>query len=215
MMSGGVKNVVFDLGGVLIDWNPEHLYRKLVPNAAEREVFLTEVCTRDWHYNHDKGVPFSENAKELLNKYSDNARITALILDWKDRFNEMNKGPIQGTVDILTRLHGAGVGLYALTNWAAEFFPPPKELFPFLSLFKEIVVSGIERVAKPDPAIYRILLMRTGIVPSETLFIDDRKENLDSARDLGIQTLLFTTAESLERDLATFSLPVSFSRPQM
>lgn len=214
-MGAVLKNVVFDLGGVLIDWNPEHLYRKLIPDDAERKLFLTEVCTRDRHYRHDKGCSFAENARELLDKYAEDVRTTSLILAWRDRFNEMNKEPIQGTVDILTQLHRAGTGLYALTNWVAEFFPPPKERFPFLSFFKKIVVSGVERVAKPEPAIYQIFLMRTGIVPSETVFIDDRKENLDPAKALGIQTLFFTTPKALGCDLAAFGLPVSFPCPQL
>jgi len=212
-MASQIKNVIFDLGGVLIDWNPEYLYRKLIPDTTERQRFLTEICTPAWHTRHDEGVPFEQNAKPLLEKYADDKSITSWILAWRDRFNEMNKRPISGTVDVLNELRAAQTHVFALTNWSAEFFPPPRERFPFLSAFEDIVVSGIERVAKPDPKIYEILLERTKINPEESVFIDNMNYNLPPAAQLGLKTVLFVTPEALRTDLVNLGLPLSSSLP--
>jgi len=204
-----IRNVIFDLGGVLIDWNPEYLYRKLIPDEKERHRFLTEICTDEWHYRHDAGVSFAENAKPLLEKYADNEHLKSLILAWYDQFDDMNKSPICGTVDIMNELRSAQIHVYALTNWSAEFFPPSKEKFPFLADFEDIVVSGIERVAKPDQEIYKILLDRAKINPKESVFIDNTERNLPPAAQLGITPVHFTTPEALRADLIKLQLPLS------
>ena len=205
-MIASINTVVFDLGGVLIEWDPEHLYRRLIPDDTERADFLTHVCTREWHERHDAGASFASNAQDLFLKYADNPRIQGLIKAWGNRFDEMIVDSLQGTQKILHDLHGAGTRLYALTNWPAEAFGAARRRFSFLSLFQDIVVSGDEGIKKPDRAIYEILLKRTSINPAQTIYIDDRAENLVPAADLGMTPILFTTPENLAVELRRFSL---------
>ncbi|MDR3425745.1 MAG: HAD family phosphatase [Alphaproteobacteria bacterium] len=208
-MTASFTSVVFDLGGVLIDWDPEYLYRKLIPNDEERHDFLTKVCTREWHNRHDKGVSFADNARELSEKYPNDPRLRSLIYAWGERYEEMFSGSIQGSVKILEELNDAKVALYALTNWSAEYYPKACKSFPFLFLFKDAVVSGEEHVMKPDPQIYEILLERTKIDPRRAIYIDDRKENLLPASALGFTTILFTTPEALRAELIRHRLPLA------
>ena len=209
MTAHPITSVVFDLGGVLVDCNPDYLYRKLIPDEKERQHFRAHVCTRQWHHSHDLGVSFVDNAQLLLKNYPNDPRMQSLIKAWGTRYGEMFSGPIDKTVDILTELHKAGMPLYALTNWSADDFPVARKRFPFFSLFKDIVVSGIERVTKPDRKIYEILLERTKIDPHNAVFIDDREDNLTPAAALGFTTLLFTTPEKLRNDLINLNLPLA------
>jgi len=206
-MTRAISSVVFDLGGVLIDWNPEYLYRTLIPDDTERAYFLTQVCTRTWHERHDAGVSFADNAQELLEKYHGDTRMQTFIYAWGARFGEMLNGTIDGTVDILSDLHRRGIPIYALTNWPSEAFGPAKKRFPFLSWFKDTIVSGEEHIKKPDPALYETLLKRTGIDAGSSLYIDDREENLVPARALGFQTILFTTPDALVTELGQYNFP--------
>jgi 2-haloacid dehalogenase len=205
-MTTAINTVVFDLGGVLIDWNPEYLYRKLIPDEKERRNFLMNVCTREWHYLHDKGATFADNARELIEKYPNDPHIQSLIGAWSNRFDEMFGGPIEGSVEILKELDASGIQLYALTNWSAEYFPLSRKRFSFLSLFKDAIVSGEERVAKPDPQIYNILVERTKIDPRRSIYIDDHEENLLPAAALGFTTILFSGPESLRMELSRYHL---------
>jgi 2-haloacid dehalogenase len=205
-MAKSITSVVFDLGGVLIDWNPEYLYRELIPDDAERHAFLTTVCTRAWHDQHDVGVTFADNAQVLLRQYPNDPHRQNLIKAWGERFTEMFGGPIQATVAILEKLHRDGLPLYALTNWSAETIGWSRQSFPFLSLFKDIVVSGVEKVMKPDRAIYEILLKRTELDPHSAIYIDDRPENLTPAAALGFTTIHFTTPEALAAELGRYHL---------
>jgi 2-haloacid dehalogenase len=201
-----ITSVVFDLGGVLLDWNPDYLYRQLIPDAVERQAFLSHICTDAWHQNHDAGVSFADNAQPLLNQYANIPRIQALVSAWGARFGEMISGPIAGTVDIMETLHADGIKLYALTNCPSEAFGPVRTRFDFLSRFRDVVVSGDEHVKKPDPAIYKILLTRTGIDAASSIYIDDREENLVPARDLGFTTIRFTSPEALTTELRRHDL---------
>lgn len=198
--------VVFDLGAVLIDWDPRHLFRELFPGDADgMERFLAEVCTPAWNHRQDEGRTWAEAVAELVARHPhEEARIRA----YADRWPEMLGGPITGTVAILERLDAAGVPCYALTNWSAETFPIARERFPFLGRFRGIVVSGDERVAKPDPAIYRILLARHRLAPERTVFIDDREENIATARALGIDGIRYTDPATLADALRARGLPV-------
>lgn len=191
--------VVFDLGGVLIDWNPRYLYAKLIPDEAEREKFLAEVCTHDWNVAQDAGRTIAEATAEALSRHPDKGD---LIRAFYDRFDEMLGGPVHGTVDILERLHAKGTPLYALTNWSAETFPIGRRRFPFLGLFRHITVSGELKLAKPDPAIYRHVLAVAGKPAQSCVFIDDSPKNVDAARMLGFHTIHFVGAEDLGRRLA-------------
>src|SRR5690348_6814717 len=165
MADGRRSVVVFDLGGVLIDWNPRYLYRKLFAgDEAAMEHFLATVCTQHWNERMDAGLAFAEACAPLLASHPGRA---ALILAWGQRFAEMMDAPIHGTVEILDELHRQGVPLYALTNWSAETFPHAQRRFAFLDRFRGIVVSGHEGMIKPDPRIYQLLLDRHAIAAGD------------------------------------------------
>ncbi len=206
-VSASPTAAVFDMGGVLIDWNANYLYRKIIPDEAVRRDFLKNICTREWHEQHDAGISFADNAKELLARYSE-PNIQSWIKAWGDRFDEMFGGPIQGTVDIVSELHGRNVPIYGLTNWAHESFEKVRvdKQFPFFSFFTDIVVSGTEKVKKPDVKIYEILIARSQLKAEEMVFIDDREENLAPARLLGFATIEFKSPEALRRDLQKLNL---------
>ena len=196
--------VVFDLGGVLLDWNPRHLYRKLFAgDEAAMEDFLATVCTVEWNERQDAGRSFADAVAELLPQHAGKA---PLIEAFGNRFGEMISGAIDGTVDILAELKHAGVPCYGLTNWSAETFPPQRQRFEFLSWLDGIVVSGDEGVIKPDLRIFRILLERYAIAAEEAVFIDDNPENAEAAAALGIHGIHFQSPEFLRRELVALNL---------
>ena len=196
--------VIFDIGGVLLRWDPRHLYRKLFPgDERAMEDFLTNVCTVEWNERQDAGRTFAEAHAELLPRHRDKSH---LIEAFGRRFDEMIAGPVEGTVAILADLKRAGVPRYALTNWSAETFPPARERFDFLSWFDGVVVSGVEGVIKPDPRIFNILLDRYHIPPDEAVFIDDNPGNAAAADSLGIHGIHFRSPELLRRELETLGL---------
>jgi 2-haloacid dehalogenase len=195
---------VFDLGGVLLDWNPRHLYRKLFPgDEAAMEHFLSTVCTQEWNQRQDAGRSFADATRELLPHHADKLE---LIEAFGKRFGEMVAGEIQGSVDVLAELKRRGVPLYALSNWSAETFPPQRTRFPFLGWFDGIVVSGLEGVIKPDPRIFRVLVERYGIDPRAAVFIDDVAANAAAAEALGIHGIHFRSPEQLRRELVAVGL---------
>jgi 2-haloacid dehalogenase len=202
-MSGqqAVTTVVFDLGGVLIDWDPRHLYRKLFDDDEPgMERFLAEVTTSAWNLSLDAGKPFGEAVAELIAKHpGERARIEAYHARWI----EMISGPIPGTVALLEGLAERKVPLYAITNWAAETFAIVRSdpAYAFLDLFREIFVSGELRMIKPEPAIFRHALRAIGREPGECLFIDDNAKNVEAAAALGFATHRFTSPDALAADL--------------
>ncbi len=202
-MSGqqAVTTVVFDLGGVLIDWDPRHLYRKLFDDDEPgMERFLAEVTTSAWNLSLDAGKPFGEAVAELIAKHpGERARIEAYHARWI----EMISGPIPGTVALLEGLAERKVPLYAITNWAAETFAIVRSdpAYAFLDLFREIYVSGELKMVKPEPAIFRHALARIGAEPGACLFIDDNEHNVEAARALGIEAHRFTAPEALADEL--------------
>jgi 2-haloacid dehalogenase len=195
---------IFDLGGVLLEWDPRHLYRKLFDgDDAAMESFLATVCTEAWNEEQDAGRTFADATRELLPRHADKLH---LIEAFGRRFDEMIPGPIEGTVAILGELKSRGVPLYAITNWSAETFPSQRKRFAFLAAFDGIVVSGEERVIKPDPRIFRILLDRHGVAARDAVFIDDVATNAAAARALGIHGIHFQSPEALRRELAACGL---------
>jgi 2-haloacid dehalogenase len=202
--------VVFDLGGVLIDWDPRHLYRHLIPDEAEMERFLREVVSAEWNLEHDRGRPFAEGVALLKREHPDQA---GLIEAFRERWPETLGGAIEGTVEILAELRTSGIRLLALTNWSAETWPIGRARFPFLAWFEAVIVSGEERLVKPDPAIFRILVDRHGLDPATTVFVDDLARNVEAAASLGFRTILFTTPAALRRDLRAEGLQVSEGSP--
>ena len=194
-----VKAVVFDLGGVLIDWDPRYLYRKLLDDEAAVEEFLATVCTPEWNIEQDRGRPFAEGVAELVERHPVHA---AAITAYHERWPEMLGGDIGGTVELLAELRAAGVPIYALTNWSAETFGIARERFEFLEWFDGVLVSGEERMVKPDPAIFQLLLDRFGLDPGATFYVDDSPANVVAAAQLGFDAVRFTGPGQLRRDLA-------------
>lgn len=198
-----IDTVVFDLGGVLVDWDPRHLYRALIPDEIERERFLAEVCPQSWNERQDAGRTLAEATAERVALFPGHAE---LIAAYYGRWEEMLAGAIAETVDILEELHRREVPLYALTNWSAELFPIARRRFGFLERFRSIVVSGEERVIKPDAAIFRILCARHGIAPAAALFIDDNPANVAAAEALGFCAHRYTAAPALRARLTELGL---------
>lgn len=191
--------VVFDLGGVLIDWDPRHLYRQLFDGddpAMER--FLAEVCTGAWNERQDAGRPFAEAVAELVLRHPEQR---ALIEAYHLRWPEMVAGPIDGSVEILAELREAGYELHALTNWSAETFALTRPRFDFLTWFESILVSADVRLIKPDPRIFRLLLERIGREARACIYIDDSRRNVDAAAALGFDAIHFQGAGPLRADL--------------
>lgn len=201
MMSARV--VIFDLGGVLIDWDPRYVYRHLMPDEAAMEDFLAGVCNRGWNEMQDAGRSLAEATATLAAEHPECAD---LIEAYYGRFDEMMRGVFDDTVAIVEDLDRRGVPLYALSNFSAETFPLARRRFSVLGRFRDIVLSGEERLMKPDPRFYRLLLDRHAIHPQEAVFVDDHPPNVDAARQLGIVALHFQGAAALRRDLVGLGL---------
>ena len=203
--------VVFDLGGVLIDWDPRHLYRQLFDDEAEMEAFLSEVATSEWNEAQDAGRPWAEGIAALVEAHPERRD---LIEAFHGRWLEMLGGPIPGTVDVLADLRRAGVRTYALSNWSAETFPLARDRFPFLEGFDGIVISGDVGAVKPDPRMFEHLVTEHGLEPSASVFIDDRAANVEAALELGFRAIRFVDAADLRRALEELGLPgLSDRRP--
>lgn len=195
--------VVFDIGGVLIDWNPAYLYRKLLPDEAAVSAFLSDVCTSAWNEQFDAGRPFSDGIAELVSRNPDQSD---LIEAYWLRWHEMLGGKIEGTVKLLDRLKAAGIPVHAISNWSAETFPRAQEIYPFLGSFDVLVVSGREKLVKPHAPIFERFLDRAGVRAAECLFIDDNAANIAAAEALGFHTEHFTGSEALESRLINLGL---------
>lgn len=194
-----IEAVIFDLGGVLIDWNPEYLYRKIFSSEQEIKSFLTSVCTSEWNEEQDAGRSLEEGTALLLDAYPDYEKE---IRSYYDRWEEMIGGVIEGTLDILRKLKQKDhLALYALTNWSAETIPIAMNKYEFFQWFDGIVVSGVEKMRKPFPEFYHLILNRYHLSAETTLFIDDNLRNIEGARAIGMHTHHFISPERLEDDL--------------
>jgi 2-haloacid dehalogenase len=203
MTSSRPSAVVFDLGGVLVDWDPRYLYRTLLATEDDVERFLAEVTTAEWNARQDAGRSWAEGVATLSAEHPHHA---GLIAAYDERWVDTIGGAIDGTVDVLADLRAADTPVYALTNWSAEKFPLARERFPWLDWFDGIVVSGEERVVKPDPRIYRILLDRFGLEARSTVYIDDVDANVRAAAEIGFAALRFTGAQRLRADLEALGI---------
>ena len=202
--TNGRRVVVFDLGGVLVDWDPRYLYRKLFAgDAAAMEHFLANVCTHSWNEQQDAGRPFAEACALLKKAHPDKAQ---LIDAWIDRHDEMFSGAIPGSVEILAELRERGVPVYALTNWSAETFPAARARFQFFEWFRGILVSADVKLLKPDARIYQAFLQKFAIDPAHAIYIDDRRNNVDAAIALGMHGIVFTGAPALRAELTRLGL---------
>ena len=196
---------MFDVGGVLIDWNPRYLYRKLITDEGEMERFLAEVCSLEWHQQHDVGASYHETIPALVALHPE---WEAEIRAWNGRFAEMYGGCFPDTVSLLEDLHVRGVRLLASTNWGADSWTRITTQYAFFDLFEGALVSGEVGVAKPDPVFFDLLIETFDLVPPTTLYIEDNPVNLDAAAQSGFVTHLFRSPEELAEDLRTRGLLV-------
>jgi len=199
-----VKIVLWDLGRVLLDWDPDRAYISRIENAETRAAFLRDVCNMDWHKHHDCGVSFADNAAALINRFPEHeANIRAWRTNWFDMFD----GYIDGVPALFERLEATGIAQYALSNMPAEIWPDMLVHFPLLARFRDVIVSGEEKLIKPDPAIYHAALARMGSPSAaDVLFIDDSAANIEAANKLGFQTHLMKNASGLETALMHYKL---------
>ncbi|KJS25655.1 MAG: HAD family hydrolase [Hyphomonadaceae bacterium BRH_c29] len=195
---------LFDLGRVVLDWEPARLFSRLLPDAEERDRFLSDICSMAWHTRHDAGVSFADNALPLIAQFPE---YETEIRAWGGRWMEMFDGYIQGTPALIERLEARNVPLYALSNMPSETWPMMLEHFPLLTRFRHTVVSGDIGLVKPDPAIFAHTLRMLGDpAPSDVFFIDDSEKNILAANALGFRTHLFRSAEGLEAALVAEGL---------
>lgn len=195
------KTIIFDLGGVLIDWNPRYLYRKLLDSEAEVESFLSRICTHDWNEQQDAGRPFAEGIALLSQEHPEERH---LIEAYFERWSEMLGGALEETVEVLDGLRQRDVELFALTNFSAETFPIARERFEFLKWFEGILVSGEEGMKKPDHRIFHLLAERFNLKLEGAAFIDDVPKNVEAAQELGVHAIHFTSASKLQQDIDHF-----------
>lgn len=194
-----IKTVIFDLGGVLIDWNPRNLYRKIFDDEAKMEYFLANITTMHWNEEQDGGRKLTVATEALVKEYPE---FEKEIRAYYGRWTEMLNGSIQGTVEILNDIYGSkNYRLYALTNWSGELFHHALERFDFLQYFEGILVSGDENIKKPDLRIYNLILERYAIEAETAVFIDDNKRNIEAAKEVNLKTIHFQSPEQLKADL--------------
>lgn len=196
--------MIFDIGNVLYDWDPRFLYERLIPSGEALDAFLRDVVTREWHFQHDRGRAFAETSAELIALHP---RHRDLIAAWGERFLDSIPGPMPGMVALVDELEAGDVPLYAVTNFSGEFFPAfrAREAAMF-DRFRDIVVSGDERIVKPDAAIYRLALDRFGLDAGEAVFVDDNGANVAGAAAVGLKALAFVDAATLRADLVALGL---------
>lgn len=195
-----IKNIIFDFGGVLLDWNPRYLYKSYFNNDEEMEHFLADICNGEWNIKQDAGRPFAEAVKELQTKFPEYAEAIQM---YDDDWEKMLKCELPESIDLLKELKSMGYGIYGLTNWSAEKIGYAFANYSFFSLFDGIVVSGVEKVVKPDRKIYEILLERYSLKPGECVFIDDNQDNVDMAKVLGINAIRFDNIGNVKEHLET------------
>jgi 2-haloacid dehalogenase len=199
-----IKAIIFDLGGVLVDWNPDYLFRNVFDDAEKKKYFFDNICTPDWNEEQDAGRSIQEATETLVAKHPE---WKEQIETYYDRWEEMLGGPIHDTVAILKELKERGhYKIYALTNWSAELFPKALELYDFLHWFDGRVVSGDEKMRKPATEFYQVLLDRYNLQPNETIFIDDNLRNINAAEDMGIKSIHFQSPAQLHGELKKLGL---------
>lgn len=198
-MNKNFDTIIFDLGAVLIDWNPRHLYRKIFKTEEEISWFLENICTSEWNDEQDAGRSFEEATEVLVAKHPE---WEEPVRAWYGRWRETIQGPIHETVDILKTIKESnGYRLYALTNWSAETFPWALNTFEFLHWFEGIVVSGVEKIKKPQPEFYQILFDRYNVNPRNSVFIDDNEKNIETGKTIGLTTIHFKSPTQLYAEL--------------
>lgn len=202
-MSSDIRAVVFDIGRVMFEWQLSALFEKLIDDPAELEWFLTHVVTEEWHFEADRGASLAEMIPARKALFPDQAD---LIDAYATRFGETIPGPVPGTLELVRQLHEAGVPLFCLTNFGSEFFADFRKSQPIFDLFEDIVVSGDEKVAKPEPRIYEIVEQRSGCSGSQIFFTDDNISNIQAAQKRGWIAHHFTSAPDLAQKMGELGL---------
>lgn len=200
-----INTIIFDLGNVLIPWEPRWLFRKLLADEAQVEHFLQEVDFNAWNAAHDAGQPFAVGIEQHGAKHPQHRH---LLEAYFERWEESVAAPFEESVSLLHELKAAGFRLLALTNFSTETFPRAQRLYSFLQEFEGVVVSGEEGLIKPDPAIYELLFERYGVEPTRAVFIDDSAANVATAHQLGMHAIHFTGPDMLRGSLRALNLPV-------
>jgi 2-haloacid dehalogenase len=195
--------VVFDIGGVLLRWDPRHLYRKIFADAAEMEWFLAEVCTSEWNVEQDRGRLWDDAVALLVGRHPE---WESQIRAYHERWHETIAGVFDDNVALLERLTAAGQPVYAITNFSAEKFVEARERWPFLKLFKGVVVSGEDRMLKPDREIFDLFFSRYGVAPQACVFIDDSRANIEMATSLGMHTIHFVEGTDVAEALHGYGI---------
>jgi 2-haloacid dehalogenase len=199
-----IDTLIFDLGNVLIEWDPRHLYRKILKDEEQVNWFLQNICTAEWNDQQDGGRSFQEATEELVAKHPE---WEIAIRAWYDRWQETIPGDVEDSISILEAVKQSGrYKLYALTNWSAETFPWAMQTFPFLHWFEGIVVSGVEKTRKPFPEIFQLLFSRYNVNPANALFIDDNLKNIEGGKAVGLNTILFQSPQQLRAELERHKL---------
>jgi 2-haloacid dehalogenase len=198
-----LQAVVFDVGNVLFDWDIRALYAPFIPDPARLDWFCSHVVTPQWHFQHDAGRPFSETSAELIEQFPDEAELIRLF---GPRFADTITGPMPGMIELVERLARRPVPLFAITNFSEEFWLPFRAATPLFDLFRDCLVSGTERLVKPDPAIYHLALRRFGLAPGEAIFIDDRADNVAAAVASGFVGHQFAGHDGLAAELLRLGL---------
>ena len=193
-MTASPKGVLWDVGNVIVRWDPRTLYSKIFPEPGERDRFLAEVCTMSWHAEHDRGLPMAEGVARLTARFPEHAEAIAA---WKSRWWEMFSGPILETTDAIEALHARGVPMFGLTNLSDEVAEGTLTMHPAFGLLSDIVVSGREGLIKPDPRLYAVACERARMTAGELLFVDDSPANIAAAAALGFHTHLFEDPSTL------------------
>jgi 2-haloacid dehalogenase len=206
MSSDTVESAVFDFGGVIVDWSPRHLYRQVIDDDEKLDRFLSEVCTLEWHMQHDHGRPMAETIPALCRQHPE---FETEIGVWRERYVDMIDGYIEGMLSLLDELRANGVRLFGLSNMPAEVIDELRVAYPELARLDGTVISGEERIMKPDPELYRRLMRRFDVIPERSVFVDDRADNVDAAASLGFRAVHFRSAAQLRTELADMGLPIS------
>ena len=195
--------IIFDFGGVLIDWNPKYLYRKIFETEEQVNWFLENICRYEWNVKQDEGREIEVATQSLIEKFPE---YHSEIAAYYGRWEEMLGGPIKETVEILNEIKTQNFRLLGLTNWSHQTFPIALEKYKFLSIFEGIVVSGIEKMIKPNPEIYQLITNRYNLDPSTSLFIDDSEKNIKAATDIGMKGIVFKSSQQLRTSLVEMDI---------
>jgi 2-haloacid dehalogenase len=202
-MNSSIQAIIFDFGGVLLQWDPHKLYRRYFDQPGQIDQFLKEINFSTWNIEQDRGRPFAEAIAELSGQFP---QYSHLIHAYYDHFEDSIVGPIHGTIEILRQLKRTGYPLYGLSNWSAETYPRVKPQYDFFYLFDQIILSGEVKLVKPDPAIFYLTLQKIHHAANECLLIDDSEANIVAAQKMGFNTIHFKSAEQLGKELHQLNL---------